>query len=136
MHASIQVLNKGLHNPEGLKAHKLRDLVCNIVQQLLSSTLDLRVVKVRAHRGVGGNEAADRTMSSTFDAQGRSGRELHWIQHRAQPRDEQLRNTADLKDHLLTPVQEPPLYIGLDAGQTAEAPGRHGSPGCDLPILS
>ncbi len=55
---SIQLLNKGLHDPEGLKTHKHRDLVFNIVQQLLSSPLDLRVVKVRAHTGVDGNEAA------------------------------------------------------------------------------
>ncbi len=47
-------------DPEGLKTHKHRDLVFKIVQQLLSSPLDLRVVKVRAHTGVDGNEAADR----------------------------------------------------------------------------
>ena len=57
---SIQLLNKGMHNPEGLKSHKHRDLIIKIVQRLLSSPLDLRVVKVRAHSGIDGNEAADR----------------------------------------------------------------------------
>ena len=83
---SIFLLNKGLHNPEGLRSHKHRDLVFRIVQQLLASPHDLRVVKVRAHTGVMGNEAADnlareaqqgRATSAPFEAMGSSGRVLH-----------------------------------------------------------
>ena len=110
---SIFLISKGLHNPNGLQCHKLRHLVFRIVQQLLASPHKLRVVKVRAHTGVTGNEAADRLAqeaqqgrpaSLPFEAMGSSGRGLHWIQYRTSPQDEQLRNAADLKDHLLTLV--------------------------------
>ena len=109
---SIFLIDKGLHNPEGLRSHKHRDLVFRIVQQLLASPHDLRVAKVRAHTGVVGNEAADclaqeaqegGTTSPAFEELGSSGRGLHWIQYLESPQDQQLRNATDLKDQPLDP---------------------------------
>ena len=112
--SSIFLINKGLHNPDGLKSHKHRDLVFKIVQQLLSSPLKVRVAKVRAHTGVNGNEAADRlaqeaqqghVTAPAFNTLGDAGRGLHWIHYREMPQDAGLRNAADLKDHLVALVQ-------------------------------
>jgi hypothetical protein len=48
-----------LHRPHPLQQNKHADILTQIIQALLVRETPLHIYKVRAHRGIAGNEAAD-----------------------------------------------------------------------------
>ena len=56
---SIFLLQSMLHRPHPLQQNKHADILTQIIQALLVRETPLHIYKVRAHRGIAGNEAAD-----------------------------------------------------------------------------
>ena len=64
---SSQLISAHMVRPTQLRFHKHRWLIAAIAQNLLSRVAPVRIMKVRAHVGISGNEAADRLAAQAHE---------------------------------------------------------------------
>ena len=86
---ALYLIHAYIRTPTLLRFHKHRWLVAAIAQNLLSRTAPVRMLKVRAHIGVQGNEAADHLAAEAHDMHDTpvssftdpQDRQPAWVQH-------------------------------------------------------
>ena len=115
---SQQLASAYLVRPTHLRFHKHRFLVAAIAQNLVMRRAPVRIMKVRAHIGVVGNEAADKLANEAHDLHGVEvsafedpmNRGPAWVQHWF---GDQLSDLDTLRKHALQSAQSANTMLTL-----------------------